>query len=78
MIVATTSNNVLQCLTQMTWKGQQIWVESDTPCPHDGLEVLHHGNGGHFCPTGFLICSQCQGTAIEPEPHECNIWEADA
>lgn len=60
------------------WKGALVPVESDQPCPVAGhaLTVMHHcdDDGTHYCPTGFLWCAECAGTADEPEPMGCQKW----
>ena len=46
-------------------------------CSHEEIDVVHHydDEGRHYCPTGFVMCLECGGTGIEPEPHECNLWK---
>lgn len=63
-------------LSEATWKGQEIWVNSYfPPCQVHQLEVMHHldDEGRHYCPTGYLWCADCCGTADEPEPPECTL-----
>ncbi len=73
-------------LSEALWKGKHLTVAHTIPhwaiekddtlnCQHE-LEVMHHYGEGdiHYCPTMFLQCRYCQGTADEPEPYECNRW----
>lgn len=52
-----------------------LMVGEDWPHSHE-LEIVHHydENGLHFCPTGFVMCSECGAIEEEPEPYECNKW----
>lgn len=67
-------------ITQAEWKGRMVAVQNvdELPCAVHQLEVMHHtdAEGRHYCPTGFLWCPRCGGTADEPEPYSCTICGA--
>lgn len=61
------------------WQGHRVSVDNGPAgtCP-DGeheLDVVHYGVGGHFCPTGFLMCYRCAAVGFEPAPHQCHVWQ---
>lgn len=63
-------------LTWVKWKNYMVAVQSERECAHK-LEIMHHygEDGKHYCPTGFLLCPWCGGTAVEPKPYECTKWK---
>jgi hypothetical protein len=78
-LVATSSQNRTErvYVSPAAWRDSFVYVQSDEPCEGHRLQVMHHGNGGHYCPTGFLICYGCFGIAIEPPPYSCTVWSAE-
>jgi hypothetical protein len=69
-------------VTRGAWRDKVVDVTSAVPCPVPGhaLEVVHYGGeqdgvAYHVCPTGFLICYACGGSAQEPEPYSCTANE---
>ena len=71
-------------VTPDRWKGYEVsvrhhsspgWPASCNAYEHDLAVMHHHADGGeHYCPTGFLTCDRCFGTADEPGEPECTLW----
>lgn len=63
-------------LKQAQWKGQDVWVQSEQDCGKHRLEEMHHlgEDGKHYCPTGFVWCPECGGTAHVADYDGCQRW----
>lgn len=54
-----------------------IWMPSCTAVgnEHAWVQMHHVKDGIHWCPTGFMWCSNCAGTRVSSEGEdECQRW----